>query len=159
MHLEPMLLALLVGANGFAAGVAEEIVFRGLVLYALVRAWSDDLHGLIRAVAVSSFLFASPHLLNLLAGNDPWFTGAQLVWAFLLGAAFALLVLVGGSLWPVALVHGLGNAVMHLNRLGETVAPEPTTAVLLATAPIPLVVYTAWLFGRSRARATALTPS
>lgn len=143
-------LAALVATDGFAAGVAEEIVFRGLVLGALLRAWDPGGTRPWRAVLVSSLLFSAPHALNVLAGDEPLRTGAQLVWALLLGLVFGALVVSGGSIWPVALLHGVANAVIHVNRLGHTSPMSVTTAVLLALAPLPLLGYAAFVLRRHR---------
>jgi membrane protease YdiL (CAAX protease family) len=91
-----------------------------------------------------------PHALNVLAGADPVRTTAQLVWAFLLGLVFAALTVAGGTVWPVALLHGLGNALIHANRLGHDGATEPAAAVLLALAPLPLVTYSWFVLRRGR---------
>ena len=134
----------MVAANGFMAGLMEEVVFRGLVLGSLLLSWGDSRRGLWRAVVVSSVFFSVPHALNVLAGADPLRTLAQLVWALLLGMVLGALTVAGGSLWPVAILHGLGNAFIHANRLGHGAATDPTVAALLAIAPLPLNLY-AWL--------------
>ena len=134
----------MVAANGFMAGVMEELVFRGLVLGSLLRGWAHSRGGLWRALVVSSVFFAVPHALNLLAGADPLRTLAQLVWALLLGVVFGALTVAGGSVWPAGILHGLGNAFIHANRLGHGAATDPTVAALLAIAPLPLNLY-AWL--------------
>lgn len=142
-------LMLAVAANGFAAGVMEELVFRGLVLGALVRRWGSHGRGLWKALLVSSLLFSAPHALNVLAGADPLRTGAQLVWAVLLGLVFGALAVAGRTVWPVAVLHGVANAVLHVQRIGYDGALEPTTAVLMALAPVPLVVYGMWALRRT----------
>jgi membrane protease YdiL (CAAX protease family) len=153
LQLEEPVLASLVAANGFSAGVMEEIVFRGLVLCALIRHWEGHWRtgraGIVKALVLSSLLFSAPHALNLLTDADPTRVLAQLAWAALLGAVLGMLVLAGESLWPVAALHGLGNAVVHLNRLGREVELGAGSAVLLALAPIPLLLY-GWLLLRRR---------
>jgi len=134
----------MVAANGFAAGVVEELIFRGLVLGALLLHWGVTGGGLWRALVVSSLLFSAPHALNILAGAQPLTTMAQLVWAFLLGIVFGVLVVAGGSVWPVAALHGLSDAFVHANRYGLDVTIDLSSAVLLAFAPLPLVLYS-WL--------------
>lgn len=146
---DPSLVAL-VALNGLAAGVMEDLVFRGLVLGSLLAAWGQGRGGLGRALVVSSLFFSVPHALNVLAGADPVRTTAQLVWAFLLGVVFAALTVAGGTVWPVALLHGLGNALIHANRLGHDGATEPAAAVLLALAPLPLVTYSWFVLRRGR---------
>lgn len=145
--------AALVAANGFSAGGMEEIVFRGLVLCALLRRWGHDRRGIAGSLALSSLLFAAPHALNLLTDPDATRVLAQLGWALLLGVVFGMLVLAGESVWPVAALHGLCNAVVHLNRLGREIDVGGTSAVLLILAPLPLLLYAGFLLRRRQARA------
>lgn len=137
-------LVAMVAANGFMAGAMEELVFRGLVLGSLLRRWGVAGNGLWRALLVSSLFFSVPHALNVLAGVEPLRTASQLIWAFLLGIVFGALTVAGGSVWPVAVLHGVGNAVIHANRYGHEVTTDLATAALLAVAPLPVVLYS-WL--------------
>jgi len=137
-------LVAMVAANGFMAGVMEELVFRGLVLGTLLRSWGVSGRGLRRALVVSSLFFAVPHALNVLAGAGPLQTASQLIWALLLGVVFGALTVAGGSVWPVAVLHGLGNSFIHANRYGYDAVADLATATFLALAPLPLVWYS-WL--------------
>jgi len=150
LNLEDPLLSGSVAFFGLSAGVMEEIVFRGLILFALIFHWGKGTSGLTKSVALSSFLFSMPHVLNLLMSSDPGFVLAQIVWAFLLGAVFAGLLIAGGNLWAVMAAHGFLNVFMHLNRLGTTVTPRGLNAVLMAIAPIPLVLYVWFLMKRKQ---------
>jgi membrane protease YdiL (CAAX protease family) len=49
-------------------GLVEEIVFRGVVLYALVRVWGKSRRMLAASVILAAFLFGSFHLISPLAG-------------------------------------------------------------------------------------------
>lgn len=150
LHSSDHLLLVFVALNGLAAGVMEEVVFRGLVLESLLRRWGESRSALWRSLVVSSALFSAPHALNVLAGAEPLRTGAQLVWALLLGIVFGALVVAGGSLWPVAALHGIGNAVIHVNRQGAEPVTDSNTALLLALAPVPLLFYVWNLLSRAR---------
>ena len=84
---------------------------------------------------------------------------AQLVWAFLLGIVFACLRISGRSVWPVAVLHGVVNAFVHVNRLGVEVQPSLLKAAALAFAPLPLCVYGAILLRKQRfARTQRFSP-
>ena len=76
---EPLHVAM-VGLNGLAAGIMEEVVFRGLVLGSLLLTLAPSGRGMWRALAISSIFFSLPHALNVLAGSDPLRTLAQLLW-------------------------------------------------------------------------------
>ena len=141
LNLEDPVLSTWVGLNVFAAATMEELVFRGLILAALVGHWGRERSGLLASIALSSALFSAPHALNLLAGIDPIFVLAQLGWSFLLGCVLAVLVVVTGSIWPAIAVHGFANVVVHLNRLGETMEPTPAMGLLMVAAALPMVGY------------------
>ena len=67
-------------------GFAEETFFRGLILTTLLSV------GTIRAVLISSFLFAAPHILNAISGTwDPSFTVVDTFAAFGIGITFSAL--------------------------------------------------------------------
>jgi membrane protease YdiL (CAAX protease family) len=136
-----------VACNGFAAGAFEEFVFRGLILSLWLSSNFKDekLNNAWRAIAFSALFFSLPHALNLFAGHAEARVIAQLVWSFLLGAVFACLRVVGTSIWPVAVLHGVMNAFVHVNRLGVEIQPSILGAVALALAPLPLCLYGAIL--------------
>jgi membrane protease YdiL (CAAX protease family) len=138
-------LSALVAGNGFAAGVCEEVIFRGVILCALSRYGE----GRIRPIVLSSVFFSLPHALNILAGAQPLRVLAQLGWAFVLGIGFAALVWKTGSVWPVGIMHGLLNAIVHLNALHITVNLSLLRAAATFPAAIPVMLYAIWLLQRS----------
>jgi CAAX protease family protein len=150
-----------VAFNGFAAGALEELVFRGLILSLLLGGNLDDQSSsnVRRAVIISALLFSVPHALNVFVGHAEVRVLAQLVWAFLLGIVFACLRISGRSVWPVAVLHGVVNAFVHVNRLGVEVQPSLLKAAALAFAPLPLCVYGAILLRKQRfARTQRFSP-
>ena len=150
-----------VAFNGFAAGALEELVFRGLILSLLLGGNLDDQSpsNVRRAVIISALLFSVPHALNVFVGHAEVRVLAQLVWAFLLGIVFACLRISGRSVWPVAVLHGIVNAFVHVNRLGVEVQPSLLKAAALAFAPLPLCVYGAILLRKQRfARTQRFSP-
>jgi membrane protease YdiL (CAAX protease family) len=136
-----------VAFNGFAAGALEELVFRGLILSLLLGGNPDDQNpsNTWRAIIISALLFSVPHALNLFAGHAEARVFAQLVWSFLLGIVFACLRISGRSIWPVAVLHGVMNAFVHVNRIGIEIEPSLLRAAALAFAPVPLCIYGAIL--------------
>lgn len=80
---------------------AEELVFRGIVLSALLeRGPADPVARRRLAIGVSSLIFGLFHV-------DPLIIPATTA----LGAAAAMLRLRTGSLWPAVVLHGFNNAV------------------------------------------------
>jgi membrane protease YdiL (CAAX protease family) len=101
--------------NAGSAALIEEIAFRGIILFVLVRAWEGSRQGMLGAVLVSSLFFSLVHLLNLLAGEPIGRIAPQAVWSFLGGVFFASLVIRGMSIWPAVLLHASANIAVRLN--------------------------------------------
>ena len=79
------------------AGVCEEILFRGFVLWYLTL-WT----GPILAVLLSSLLFGFAHL---------YLGPSHVLRTAIVGLIFALIVLTAGSLWPVIVLHAVMDLV------------------------------------------------
>ena len=93
-------------AIAFFVAVNEETIFRGFIL----RGMAKSFHPMI-AVVASSLAFGALHFLNIDAGGDPVFVGAQMVSAFGVGAIMAAMTLRSGSTLPAILFHFLGDFV------------------------------------------------
>jgi membrane protease YdiL (CAAX protease family) len=85
------------GAVAITAGLCEEFIYRGFVMWYLAI-----LAGPIVAVLASSLLFGLGHLYQ--GGRYVLRTG-------LVGLGFALLALLSGSLWPGILAHAVADLV------------------------------------------------
>lgn len=89
---------------GLAAGLTEELMFRGIIMGCLERAFNMKL-----AVILPSVLFGALHLI---VGGLSIIGAIQLLIAgSLVGILFSLITLESGSIWSAALVHGLWNMV------------------------------------------------
>lgn len=101
-----LLLAVLVVTLG---PLVEEVLFRGLLLSALLhrlgRGW---------AIALSALAFGLVHLPDL---NYLWYAVPNLI---LLGVALAWLRLHAASLWPAVLAHGINNLIAVLVWFGAS---------------------------------------
>lgn len=85
------------------SGFVEEILFRGLILRALLPT------GIWRAALLSAALFGSMHILNVLTMSNPVYALLQVGYAAAIGFAYAVLVIRTGTLWPLILAHCLTN--------------------------------------------------
>lgn len=81
--------------------ITEELLFRGLLLSALLRRMRP-----FAAVLVSALVFAAAHLPDL---HWLWYGVPNLA---LLGIAFAWLRLRSGSLWPAIIAHACNNLLV-----------------------------------------------
>jgi membrane protease YdiL (CAAX protease family) len=78
--------------------VVEELLFRGVLLSALLQRWR-----VVPSVLITSVLFALAHLSGL---QFQWFALPQLM---LLALLLAWLRLRSGSIWPAVVAHGTNN--------------------------------------------------
>jgi hypothetical protein len=124
----------------------EEVVFRGLVLQALVRAWGSAQIGIIKSVLVSSLFFCSIHLFDLLGGRSLSAVFLQSLEAFFLGIMLGALVLSGKSIYPAVLLHGILNlsAYLLIENTGG-VEPASTSWLLMSLFMLPLALYGLYL--------------
>ena len=107
---DPGSTVLLFGGLALAPAIAEEFLFRGLVLGALRERFQA-----LPAVIVSALLFALFHL-NIY----------QVPTAFVVGIVLAVLTLFSGSIWPAVLLHLLHNGLalgvqLTMPAMSETV--------------------------------------
>jgi membrane protease YdiL (CAAX protease family) len=100
----------------------------------------------MRAVFLSSFLFAAPHLLNVLGGTwDPSFTVIDSFAAFGLGITFAAIRLRTGSIWPLIGIHGLFD-FCSLVSLGTIIVPAQSLQSLVTSVIVGFVFIAYGLF-------------
>lgn len=144
-------------AAQLVVGLSEEIAFRGLVLYALARAWGNTTVGKIGSVVVASLLFAFLHFTQV-------FTHAAGVPSALLltlqtsivAIWWGALVLLSGSIWPAVAAHIGVNAVVALQGLAEPlVQPELLAYRALLGFSVPLGALAVGLLVSTRARRSA----
>jgi membrane protease YdiL (CAAX protease family) len=130
-------------------GVVEELLFRGLLLYALVRVWGRTRRGLLAAVSVSALIFGLLHIMQTLSGNSLDDTLMTMANAFVGGVWFGALVLLGGSVWPAALIHAAGNFVVQFGAMAASAFDPGLADFAEATlAEAPLVIIGLWLLLR-----------
>lgn len=123
--------------NTLAVGFSEELMFRGVLLGALLARGMAPLP----AVLASSVLFGAVHALNG-AVTGAWVESAvQAVAASMSGVLFAAIRVRTGSLWPGIVLHALWDCAVFLLTAGRAMpqeTPEVTPAMLLA--PVLFVV-------------------
>ncbi len=98
---------------GYAlTGLTEEAFARGLLIRIL------EPSGVLRAVFISSLLFALLHLGNLvIRGGNPAISFAQAVGAFSFGVGFAALRIRTWTIWPLIALHMVGDLVLNTMSL------------------------------------------
>ena len=118
----------------------EEIVFRGLILQALVRVWGSTRIGILKSVLVSALFFCSIHLFDLLSGRPASAVLLQSLQAYFLGILLGALVLSGKSIYPAVLLHGILNISGYLLIRSTGLEPTASSWLLLSILMIPPAV-------------------
>jgi membrane protease YdiL (CAAX protease family) len=130
--------------------IDEEMLFRGAILYILVRSWGNTQKGIFGSVILMSAIFALFHIIWFV------FSGISLATVFLLAEAiiisiwWAAMVLKGGSIWPAFLAHFVVNTVIALQGISETIIqPDLQVYIKLLLFSLPLGIFGFWLITRS----------
>lgn len=90
---------------GLGAGVVEELLFRGLLMNAVIKKW-----GRAAGILAPSVLFASLHIVGM---NFSLLSCLQVMVAgTMVGVMFSLIALEGRSVWNSAVVHGVWNMII-----------------------------------------------
>ncbi|ULO07217.1 CPBP family intramembrane metalloprotease [Paenibacillus sp. 19GGS1-52] len=91
-------------------GFVEESIYRGLILKTLLA------KGVKPAVVTSTILFSVTHVLNAMSGQDTAQTILQVVYALLLGAVLALLMVKNDNIVPLILFHFAHNLIQFVGN-------------------------------------------
>jgi membrane protease YdiL (CAAX protease family) len=141
--------ALSLPVAGLAAGIVEELAFRGAILYAFVRVWGNSRRGLFQSALLSAVLFGGLHAINALFGKALPLALLQILNAALGAVLYAALVLKGGSVWPIVFWHAALNTVVNL-QVAATPGFEETIPgnLLIVLSGLPLLAYGLFLLWR-----------
>ncbi|QGU08763.1 CAAX amino terminal protease self- immunity (plasmid) [Corynebacterium occultum] len=130
-------LTILIGVTIIAhfvfVGFLEEVLFRGLLLHALLRKGRP-----VWAVIVTSLTFGLGHSASLFIGQGGTDTALQIINATLVGLLFTLVVIATGSLQAVIVAHILYNIIAEFSTIGEGTS-------LIIPAIAVLIIYGSWL--------------
>jgi uncharacterized protein len=138
--------ATLVVVTTILVGISEEVMFRGVVLRAML-----EITGQGRAIILSALCFSVLHGVNLLAGQSLENTVVQMLLTFVFGLAFGALLLRLGSLVPLILFHAAWDMLLFLGGLyGAELGPIS----LVGVAANALVGLALWLLVLRHQQAT-----
>ena len=120
--------------NMMGGGLAEEIVYRGLVFYCLLTAWKSKANAALLSGIVSAAIFGYSHLVWVLLGKDFSLGFLQSTAAFCSGVFYAGVVLRTRSIWPAVVMHGLSNAFVYIKISEMSDFSETVTGGVMAIA-------------------------
>lgn len=139
--------------NMILVGIAEEVLFRGVIAQTLLEHYGTSQVGVWKACLVSGVLFGAAHLSNL-AGAAAFGVLMQCVFAAALGTLFAAIYFRTGNLWVVVFLHAAMDIVsMLLGGLYGTTTVAESVSSYDASLLISVAVYlipTAFLLRRSK---------
>lgn len=145
--------------NQLRVGPVEEIVFRGLILFALARIWGRTRQGLLAALVLQAALFGLLHVLQVLGGNSLSGALANVLATFVFGLWTGALVLLVGSLWPAIFLHIVANASVLIKGLSSPwIDPLYVGYLRGALVDLPLALLGLWLVLQVRSNDPAVLP-
>ncbi len=127
-------------------GFVEETIFRGIILFALVRIWGATKRGVLAAVVVQGVLFALLHSLQIIGGGIPASVIINVVSTFVLSLWIGVLVLKVKTIWPAIVLHTIANASLYLKALESPwLEPYYLGYVRGLLFELPLMLLALWL--------------
>ncbi|WP_204122316.1 CPBP family intramembrane glutamic endopeptidase [Lacticaseibacillus mingshuiensis] len=105
---------------GLAAGVMEEILCRGPLLFILAKHAPSAVSNTWFAAVVSAIIFGLLHLLNAGGAQSLWQTGLQVIYTMTFGLAMAALFLTTHNLLVPILAHTLFDTITYYFDLNGT---------------------------------------
>jgi membrane protease YdiL (CAAX protease family) len=137
----------------FLVGFAEEMLFRGLVLFPLLYAWRFKPHGVLWAVLTTSALFALAHIGNL-TDQPLTDTLTQVGYTFFWGVALAGMLLRTNTLWLGIIWHGLRDAAGVVSEaLDQGQSTGEASSLVSMAIDLPLLIYGLYLIRERPVRA------
>ena len=128
-------------ANMAMVGVAEELVFRGIIAQTLLERYGTARAGVWKACLVSGVLFGAAHLSNLI-GSAPFGVLMQCVFAASLGVMFAAIYFRTGNLWVTVFLHSaMDIAAMLIGGLYGTTSVAESVSGYDASRLMSVAVY------------------
>jgi membrane protease YdiL (CAAX protease family) len=135
--------------NVFVGAMFEEVLFRGAILYTLMRAWNTTRRGVLKAVVISALFFGVIHGINAITGDASEALG-QIAIALFEGVWWAAIVLRWGSIWPVVFIHGIANWVLQTKAINYADYHGTVGSYALAVLfGLPLVALGVWWIFRA----------
>jgi membrane protease YdiL (CAAX protease family) len=135
--------------RSLVVGVAEEMLFRGVLLYALVRVWGNTRRGLLASLILPAVIFSLIHILQALAGQPISVIAVVLLNTFISSLWWGALVLFGGSIWPAVVLHACSNLVVQIWALYvPTIEPAAWAYTRATLLELPLLLMGIFLLMR-----------
>ncbi len=106
---EPTYLALVFTIATIITATLEEIVFRGIILLALLQNLPNTKKGIIMSIIISSILFGLTHAINIGNGLSLYDGVLQIGYSTFMGIIWAMVFIKTRSIWYPIILHALYN--------------------------------------------------
>jgi membrane protease YdiL (CAAX protease family) len=115
-----------------AIGIAEEFIFRGIILNLFIDKFDKTKKGIYISITLSSIIFGAAHVTNVFSGISIKSALIQACLVSMLGALLAAIYLRSRNIWVVVIIHafndfsaligsglfGIGSIVTQVNSYG-----------------------------------------
>lgn len=128
-------------------GIAEEILFRGIIAEQLLKTFGTSKKGIVKAIMISSIMFGMAHMINAL--NTSVLSAAiQTIIVSFMGMVFAIVYFKSGNIWAAITVHAFidfsqlaFNGGIYGNPAGEnTIADAMGYSLVNLLGIIPYII-------------------
>lgn len=85
-------------------GIAEEILFRGIIAEELLKVFGTSKKGIVKAIMISSIMFGIAHMINAL-NTSVLSAVIQTIIVSFMGMVFSIIYFKSGNIWTVITVH------------------------------------------------------
>ena len=148
-------------ALNLTIAVCEEVLFRGIMLNVMLRAWDGRKNAIPAAVIISSVIFGLRHLLNLVTSPGQILMAcAQVVFCFMAGTYLCAVYLRSRNIWVCITIHFLEDFSTSVWTIFSSAAAASATKDItvltfagMIALQIPYVIV-AWLMLRNKSRNT-----
>lgn len=130
--------------------IDEEVLFRGAILYILIRSWGNTQKGIFGSVILMSAIFALFHIIWFISSGISLATVLLLAEATIISIWWAAMVLKGGSIWPAFIAHFVVNTAVALQGVsGTIIQPDLQVYIKLLLFSLPLGIIGYWITMKS----------
>jgi membrane protease YdiL (CAAX protease family) len=130
--------------------IDEEMLFRGAILYILLKSWGNTQKGIFGSAILMSAIFALFHIIWFISSGISLATAFLLAEAIIISVWWASMVEKGGSIWPAFFAHFVVNTVVTLQGISGTIVQSDLQVyVKLLLFSLPLGIIGFWLISGS----------
>ena len=129
-------------------GLAEEFIFRGWLQNEFIERFSNNKNTVLKSICLSSIIFGSMHIINILGNQGLYETIIQMLNATTLGFLLGCLYYKTKNIWSVIILHAFYDFALilaEMNVIKECTYTMPTFITTVVDSISILLMISIWL--------------